>query len=135
MKRGLEIVSMFHFFLLDFWRKIFLTLLSINWRNFIAWLLLLLEILGSMCIANICFPGCDAINFELLKSLDKNVNISRTKKAFNKKQKALFIIFKELSNVSCWLGSQSGPLTFSCVILSNDHTYLKTFAVWTPQEF
>ena len=26
---------------------------------------LLLKILGNMCIAIVCFPGCDIINFEI----------------------------------------------------------------------
>ena len=52
----------------DFSRKMFLTLYSINWWNFIIWLSLLLEMLDNMCIAIVCFPGCDAINFEITVS-------------------------------------------------------------------
>ena len=37
----------------------------VNWRNFIVWLPLLLEILGNMCMVIICFPVCDVINSEL----------------------------------------------------------------------
>ena len=37
----------------------------VNWRNFIVWLPLLLEILGNMCIIIVCFPVCDVINSEL----------------------------------------------------------------------
>ena len=37
-------------FLLDFWRKIFLLLHSINWPNFIVWLPLLCEKLDNMYI-------------------------------------------------------------------------------------
>ena len=40
-------------------------LFSIFWSNFIIWLPLLLEILCNMCIATICLPGCDVINFEI----------------------------------------------------------------------
>ena len=40
-------------------------LYSINLPNFIAWLPLLLEVLGNMCIAIVCEPGCDVINFKL----------------------------------------------------------------------
>ena len=40
-------------------------LYSINWTNFIAWLPLLLEILGNMCIATVCYPGCDIMDFEI----------------------------------------------------------------------
>ena len=41
-----------------------LTLYPINWRNFIVWLSLLLEMLGNMCIVIVCFPDCDIITFE-----------------------------------------------------------------------
>ena len=47
-KRYLELVS--SHFLHDFWRKISLPLYFINWANFIAWLTVLLEMLGSTCI-------------------------------------------------------------------------------------
>ena len=40
-------------------------LYSISWCNFIVWLLLLLEILGNMCIAIVCFPSCDVIFLNL----------------------------------------------------------------------
>ena len=68
-----------------------------NWRKFIVWLLLLLEVLGNMCIAIVYFPGCDSKNFELnliflimsffymTKSQDKNLNILRAKRAFKVK--------------------------------------------------
>ena len=63
-KGGLGLVSLSHF-LHDFWRKIFLTLYAIKWLNLIAWLPLLLEILGNMCIIITCFPVCDVIKFEI----------------------------------------------------------------------
>ena len=50
LDKGLGIVSPAHF-VYDFSTKMFLMLYSINWPNFIAWLALLLEILGNMCIA------------------------------------------------------------------------------------
>ena len=64
-----------------------------------------------MCIAIVCKPGCDVMNFEvnlkgarrkavfptLPKSRDKNLNNLRTKRAFKMKQKTFFIIFKGLS--------------------------------------
>ena len=99
IERGLELVS-WHHFLHNFWRKIFLLLYSINWPNFIVWLPLLCEILGNMCIAIVCKPSCDVMNFEvnlvfLIQPLflhdqkvsnknysDKNFDIFRTKKAF-----------------------------------------------------
>ena len=62
-----NLVSLFHF-LAEFWRKIFLTLHSVNWPDFAVSLrylvFLLLEILGIMCIAIVSFPADDVINFE-----------------------------------------------------------------------
>ena len=43
----------------------YLILYSTNSLNFIACIPLLLKILGDMCIAIVCFPGCDVINFEI----------------------------------------------------------------------
>ena len=48
----------------SFWRKIFILLYSINWPNFVVWLPLRCEILGNMCIAIVCKPGCDVMNFD-----------------------------------------------------------------------
>ena len=53
----------------DFWRKVFLTLYFINWPSFIAWFFL-----GYMWIVIIC---C------LVSDVSRDVNISRTKRAFN----------------------------------------------------
>ena len=61
LEEGQEIVSSPQF-VYDISRKLFLMLYFINWQNFIV---LLLEILGNMCIAVVCFPGCDIINFEI----------------------------------------------------------------------
>ena len=63
-EKGLLLVSPTHI-VYEFSRKIFLMLYSINWPNFIAWFPLLLEILKIMCIAIVCFPDCDEINFEI----------------------------------------------------------------------
>ena len=75
----------------------FLILHSINWPNFIAWLPLLLEILGNMYITTVCYPGCNVIKFEInliflinpfwymTKYEDKNLNILRTERAFEVK--------------------------------------------------
>ena len=53
-QRGLELVSLPHL-VHDFWRKkIFLWLYSINWSDFIVWLLLLCEMLDNMCILIVC---------------------------------------------------------------------------------
>ena len=89
----------------------FLISYSINWPNFIVWSPLLLEILGNMCIALVCFPGCDVINFEINfifssnrfstwpKSQNKKLNIFGAKRAFKVKWKAFFSIFKALSDL------------------------------------
>ena len=121
-KKVLELVSLSHF-LHDFWRKIFVTLHFIKWPNLIAWLPLLLEILGNMYIIVICCPVCDILSFEInhsfliklffyiTKSQDKNVNISRTKRALNMKWKIFFIVFKGLSIVKNCLKPEIGHLT------------------------
>ena len=62
--KGLGIVSPAHF-AYDFSTKIFAILYSINWPNFIVWLLLLLEILANICIAIVFYPGCDVMDFEI----------------------------------------------------------------------
>ena len=48
-----------------FFKKLYLTLYSINWRNFIFWLSLLVQILGKMQIVIFCFPVCEVINFKI----------------------------------------------------------------------
>ena len=68
-----------------------------------------------MCIVIICCPVCDVMNFEInflikwlfniTKKSDKNMNISRMKRAFNMKSKAFFITFKGLSAVKNCLES------------------------------
>ena len=63
-KRGLELVSLPHFSH-NFWRKIFLLLYYINWPNFVARLPLLCVIFDNMCIAVVCKPGCEVMNFEV----------------------------------------------------------------------
>ena len=47
-----------------FFKKMFLMWYYINWPNFIVWLPLRREILGNVCIAIVCLPGYDVINFE-----------------------------------------------------------------------
>ena len=65
LDKGLGTVSAGHF-VNDFSTKMLLMLYSINWPNFIAWFPLLLQILTNMCIAIVCYPGCDAMDFESL---------------------------------------------------------------------
>ena len=48
----------------NFTEAIFSVTYSINWSDLIVWLPLLLKILGNMCIAIVCFPGCNITNFE-----------------------------------------------------------------------
>ena len=96
------------YFIFDFSRKVFLMLHSINWSNLIVWLPLLHEILDNMCIAILCFPDCDVINFEIKrsfqwsrfsawpKSKDKNLNILRTKRD-SRRNKKHFSSFLTLS--------------------------------------
>ena len=96
LEKDLGIVSP-PYFVYDFPRKMFLVLYSPNLPNFIAWLPLVLEILGNMCIAIVCFPGCDVINYEFIliflikpiftwpKSQDKYLNILKTTRAFKLK--------------------------------------------------
>ena len=52
-------------FYMIFWRKIFLIQYFITWPNFIAWLSLLLWILGNKCIVIICCQICNVLNFEI----------------------------------------------------------------------
>ena len=53
LDKGQGIVSPAHF-AEDFSTKMFLMLYSIDWPNLIAWLPLLLDILGNMCITIAC---------------------------------------------------------------------------------
>ena len=53
LDKSLGIVSREHF-AYNFPTEMFLMLYSINWPNFIAWLPLLLDLLGNMCIAIVC---------------------------------------------------------------------------------
>ena len=64
LEKGMGIVSPPNF-VYDFPKEIFLMLYFINWPIFIVWLPLHIEILGNMCIAIVCFPGCDIMNFEI----------------------------------------------------------------------
>ena len=54
-------------FVYIFFRKTFFLLYSINWPDFIVWLLLLLELLGNICIEIICFLVY-LLNFEIIPS-------------------------------------------------------------------
>ena len=56
IKRVLELVYLPHFGH-NFWRKMFLSIYSINWPNSVVWLPFLCEIIGNICIAIVCKPG------------------------------------------------------------------------------
>ena len=84
-KKFQGLVSQPHF-VSDFSKKIFLRLYYINWRNIIAWLPLLLQMLGNMCIAIIC----DGINFE--------ASISFLIKPFFSVNKKIELKFKYVKN-------------------------------------
>ena len=64
IKKVLELVSLPHF-LHNFRMKIFLLLYCINWPNLIICLPLFYKILGNMCIAIVCKPVCEVMNFEV----------------------------------------------------------------------
>ena len=64
LEKSLEYVSP-PYFVHDFLRKIFLMLCSINWPDFIVSFSLLLEILGNIYVAIVCFPGFYVVNFEI----------------------------------------------------------------------
>ena len=93
LEKGLGVVSRPHF-VYDFSRKMCPMLHTFNLPNFIIWMPLLLEILGSMCIVIVFLPDCDVINFEInfiflikpffymTKKSRQNLNILREKRAF-----------------------------------------------------
>ena len=64
LDKGQGIVSPAHF-VYDFLTEMFLMLYSINYPNFIACFSLFLGILGNMCIAIVCYPCCDVMDFEV----------------------------------------------------------------------
>ena len=84
-EKGLELFAL-PLFLHYFWRKILLTLCSIDWPNFTVWLPLLLEISGNMFIVIVCYPICKIINFEIyLSFLIKQFFCMIKTKTFNEK--------------------------------------------------
>ena len=99
-----------------------LILYSINWQNFIASLPFFLEILSNMCIAIVCFPGFDVINFEnnlifLIKPFLYMTRKSRQKlkylenqKSFQGEIKSFAIIFKRFSVSKNFLRPETEPL-------------------------
>ena len=105
LEKSLRIVSSPHF-VYDF---------SINSPNLIDWLSLLLEILGNMCIATVCFPGFDIIKFEINLTFLIRLLVKMTKKSRQK--------FKYLENEKSFQGEIKSIFyhfkrTFSCQKLS-----------------
>ena len=79
-----------------FLAKNFILLYSVNWPNFIAWLLLLHEILYNIWIVIVCSPGCDVINIEinlifLMKPFFLHEQKVKTKRAFIEVNKTIFL--------------------------------------------
>ena len=124
LEKSLGIVSSPHF-VHDFSRKMFLMLYANNWPSFIVWLHLLLEILGSMCIAIVCFPGCGIINFEisliflikpffyLTKKSRQKFKYLDNKKSFRDEIKSIFHHFlKDFSVAKNCLRPESASLTW-----------------------
>ena len=106
LEKALEIVYPPHF-VHDFSTKMFLMLYSINWPNFNDWLPLLLEILVNMCIAIVCYPGCDVIKFKInlvflikpflyiTKKSRQKFKYLENKKSFQQEIKSIFHHFKK----------------------------------------
>ena len=99
-KKSLGLVSPPHF-AYDFSRKLLLMLHSINWPNFIASLPLLLQILGNICVAIVCFPAYDVTNFEinlifLIKSLWYRNKKSRQKLKYIENEKSFWDEIKSI---------------------------------------
>ena len=90
LDKGLGVFSPAHF-VYDFSTKMFVMLYSISWPNLISWMSLVLDILGKMCIAIVCSPGCVDFEINVIFIIepffphDKNLNLLRTKKAFKVK--------------------------------------------------
>ena len=111
-------------FMYGFSRKMFLMLYSINWSNFIVWLPFLIKILGNMCIAIICFPGYDVINFE--------INVICLIKPFFGMTKKSEQNFKYLENQKCFCGKiKSIFLSFLKNFQSPKIAWYCTFKMWT----
>ena len=93
-EKVLELVALSHF-VYDFSRKIFLVFYSMNCSNFIVRLPLRFELLGNMCIVIVSqfvtsqlltsTLAYQAIFLHDQKSWNKNLNIFRTKRAFQVK--------------------------------------------------
>ena len=96
---------------------------SISWPNFIVRLPFLFEILGNICIAVVCFPGCHVIIFDILvlflikpffyitKNSRQKFKYLENKKSFQGEIKNIFLsFFKGLSDITNFLRPESLPL-------------------------
>ena len=93
-----------------FFKKNVSQLYSINWPNFIAWLSLLVDILGKRCIIIICFPICNDMNFEInlrflirpfsyiIEKSEQKTKYFQRKKSFLGAIKSVFHYFKRAFN-------------------------------------
>ena len=124
-EKRLGLVSLSHF-VYDFWRNMFLMLHSINWPNSIVWYHLYFSKYWATCVLRLfANQALTSKNLKLTLSLlssrfaiwpkiqGKNLNILRTKRAFEVKWKAFLIIFKGLIVAKNCLRPESEPLT-SC---------------------
>ena len=68
-----ECLRLVSYFVYNFSIKMALVLYSIKWPDVIAWLSLLLEILGNTRIAIVCFPAFDVITLKISKFFLKNL--------------------------------------------------------------
>ena len=103
-------------FVYDFSRKLFFLSYPINRPNFIVWLPLPHEILVNICIAVVCFPGCDIINLEinlifLTKKSSQKWKYLKNEKSFQGEQKVFYIIFKGLLIANNCLRPESACLS------------------------
>ena len=95
-----------------FLEKMFLMLYPINWANDVAWLLLLLDILGNICAVIICCLDCKVISFEINLKLfyqGQKYNYLRDEKSLEHKIKSFFHPSERVSARS-FLTHESRPL-------------------------
>ena len=88
----MELVHKLHF-LHDFWKKLFLTLYSINWKNFTVQLPLLFQISGNIFIVTVSFPVSYVINFEIYVTFPIKLFPAWPKKSEQKFKYLKYLIF------------------------------------------
>ena len=110
LEKGLKLVFLPHL-VYEFWRKMFVILYSIKPPNILAWLPLLLDILGNVWIVIICFPVSDTIDFE--------ISLSILIKTFTYMIKKSEQIFKYFQNDQSFFSSQKLSLRPKNVLFIN----------------